>query len=46
MAKAKSKGRGQLSGMPTPKFRPALMKVSDAKPNAGIGKPCGTKMIK
>lgn len=31
-----SKGRGQLSTMPKPKFRPALMKVSESKPNSQV----------
>lgn len=35
MAKS-SKGKGQLSGMPKMKLRPALTKVSEARTNGNI----------
>lgn len=38
MKKASSKGHGQLSTMPTMKYRPALVKVSEAKVNGSTAR--------
>lgn len=40
------KGKGMLSTMPTQKYRPALIRVSHAKPNKGIPGPTQPKMPK
>lgn len=41
-----TKGKGMLSTMPTQKYRPALIRVSNAAPNKGIPGPTRPKMPK